>query len=561
MVKKKDKENDGFANFEKKFIESLSFVAVSIALSGVIINFFIGFEINMLIMPLIAAVFFTGTYFWVKSNKLIVVLKTLLTLSSVMICNYLWWKNYGSHGGAPYFFIIISSILVFMWKGKQLVIIFSAILINVLVLFYIDYSNPKLISNYESDTARIIDVYTGLLMYGAFIFVLVNQAKKNLIGEYKKAKRSDDLKTAFLANMSHEIRTPMNGILGFSELLDDEDLTPEQRREYIGIINERGRHLMAIINDILDIAKIESNQLDVHKISFEINPLLDDLRFSLEKEKAQVGKEHITLELQKAFKDGRSFIVSDDLRLRQILNNLLNNALKFTKKGFIKFGYTIVNDKIQFFVQDTGKGVAKDKQAIIFERFRQEEETYTRHFGGTGLGLSISKGLVELLGGTMWIESEENKGTTIYFAIPLVTPQNENNTVEIQQGIKKEPNLKSRTILIVEDEDYNADLIKAFLKKTQVAFLLARNGKEAVELCRADDSIDMVLMDIQLPVMSGLEATREIRKFRKKLPVIAITAYAYAEDKQHCFEAGCDDFIAKPIRAEALKEMLRKYLG
>jgi len=561
MVKKKDKENDGFINFETKFIKSLSFVAVSIALSGVIINFFIGFETDMLIMPLIAAVFFTGTYFWVKSNKSIVVLKILLTLSSVIICNYLWWKNYGSHGGAPYFFIIISSILVFMWKGKQLVIIFSAILINVLVLFYIDYSNPQLISNYESDNARIIDVYTGLLMYGSFIFVLVNQAKKNLIDEYKKAKRSDDLKTAFLANMSHEIRTPMNGILGFSELLDDDELTPEQRREYINIINERGRHLLTIINDILDIAKIDSNQLEVSKVTFDLHHLLDDILISYKNEQKQNGKEHIKIILEKAVDEEKSFITSDDLRLRQILNNLLSNALKFTKTGFIKFGYTIQGNKLEFFVQDTGKGIAKEKQPIIFERFRQEEETYTRQFGGTGLGLSISRGLVELLGGDIRFDSEEGKGSTFFFTIPYNPSREVSAMYEKKDPVKKEYDFSDKLVLIVEDEDYNSELLRFYLKETKARLLFAKDGKIAVDLCRSNPSIDIIIMDIQLPVMNGLDATMEIRKFRGDIPIVALSAYVYEDDKKRYFDAGINDFLAKPVKSEKLKEIMSKYLS
>jgi len=211
---------------------------------------------------------------------------------------------------------------------------------------------------------------------------------------------------------------PMNGILGFSELLEDETLSGEERRQYINIINNNSLHLLSIINDILDISKIDSNQLTLSKVSFNINHLLDELLITYENEKVLNCKTEIKLVLKKTFDEDNSTIISDDVRIRQILYNLLSNAMKFTKEGFIKFGYTVTEGNLKFFVQDTGKGIAIDQQSLIFERFRQEEETYTRQFGGTGLGLSISKGLVELLGGDMWLDSDEGIGTSFYFTIP-----------------------------------------------------------------------------------------------------------------------------------------------
>ena len=241
---------------------------------------------------------------------------------------------------------------------------------------------------------------------------------QDLVQALAKAEESDHLKTAFLSNMSHEIRTPMNGILGFSELLDDDTLSHEKRRTYLGIINTNGQHLLSIINDILDIAKIDSNQLVINKIPFNLNQLLDELLISYENSKISIGKEHLLFLLEKEFEDNNCTIICDEVRLRQILYNLLGNALKFTKTGFVKFGYKLLEGKLRFFIQDTGKGISKEKQSLVFERFRQEEESYTRQFGGTGLGLSISKKLVELLGGEMWMVSDQGTGTTLYFTIP-----------------------------------------------------------------------------------------------------------------------------------------------
>lgn len=231
------------------------------------------------------------------------------------------------------------------------------------------------------------------------------------------AEESDRLKSAFLANMSHEIRTPMNGILGFSELLDDDSLSPDDRSKFINVISENSRHLLGVVNDIIDISKIDSTQLAINNVSFNLNRLMDDVFMTYQNEKILKNKDQVKLEMNKSLSDEDSIIISDDIRLRQILYNLLGNALKFTKTGFIKFGYIVVDDKLQFMVQDTGKGIAKAKQSIVFERFRQEEDSYTRYFGGSGLGLSISKGLAELLGGKIWLESEVGVGSTFFFTI------------------------------------------------------------------------------------------------------------------------------------------------
>lgn len=274
-------------------------------------------------------------------------------------------------------------------------------------------------SDVNAYTAKDVELLE-FISYQISISIQRKKALQDLVKALAKAEESDLLKTAFLSNMSHEIRTPMNGILGFSELLDDDTLSYEERRTFLDIINSNGQHLLSIINDILDIAKIDSNQLVINKIPLNINQLLDELLISYENSKISIGKEHLTLLLEKKFEDDNCTIICDEVRLRKILYNLLGNALKFTKSGFIKFGYTLIGEKLQFFVQDTGKGISKDKQLLVFERFRQEEESYTRQFGGTGLGLSISKKLVGLLGGEMWMVSDQGVGTTFYFTIPFV---------------------------------------------------------------------------------------------------------------------------------------------
>jgi len=386
------------------------------------------------------------------------------------------------------------------------------------------------------------------------------KAMQDLEAALAKAEESDRLKSAFLANMSHEIRTPMNGILGFADLLNDDSIQPDEKRRFINIIKTNGQHLLSIINDIIDISKIDSNQLKITNIKFNLNHLLDELFITYQNEIVQKGKTEITLQLDKALQDAQSHIISDDIRLRQILYNLINNSLKFINNGFIRFGYSLSGDNLEFFVQDTGKGIAADKQSIIFERFRQEEETHTRQFGGTGLGLSISKGLVELLGGKIWLSSEEGKGTTFYFTIPY-TPfiiRTEKNNDKKQDN--NDYDFKGKTILVADDVQVNLDLISVYLKKTNASLLFAKDGKEAFDICMSNPAVDLVLMDIQMPVMNGYEATREIRKLNKTLPVIAFTAYVFADDKFQCLEAGCNDFIPKPMDKKVLLKTLNKYL-
>ncbi len=381
-----------------------------------------------------------------------------------------------------------------------------------------------------------------------------------LISALEKARESDRLKSAFLANMSHEIRTPMNGILGFSELLNDETLSAEDRQKYTGIINSSGRQLLALINDILDISKLDYNQMAIDAHQFSLNRLLDSILISSEKEKSRLGKKHIGLELVKNLEDAQSYLETDELKLMQILQNLIGNALKYTTKGFIKFGYTVKENHLLFFVEDSGKGISGEKLEIIFERFRQEEESNSRTYGGAGLGLAISKGLINLLGGSIWVKSEVKKGSTFFFTLPF-NQQLEPvpvNPVFIPAGNSND--FTGKIILIAEDILENFELMEAMLIRLHPTLIHAENGLKALEIVASGKSIDLIIMDIRMPVMDGYEATREIRKLKPDIPIIALTAHAFEEDKIRCTDAGCNDFISKPINKEKLIRILRKFL-
>ncbi len=377
----------------------------------------------------------------------------------------------------------------------------------------------------------------------------------------EKAIEADRLKSAFLANMSHEIRTPMNSIVGFSELITRKTVSPEKKEIYANYIGNSSKSLLALIDDIIDIAKIEAGQLKIIKSAVPVNGALNELHAHYYAEIKRDTNKNIDLKIHRSVDNDNFAILCDPIRLKQILTNLISNALKFTNTGLIEIGYVIPNNAtIIFYVQDTGIGISHDKQSVIFDRFRQGDDSITRKYGGTGLGLAISKKLVELMGGRIWVESETGEGATFYFSLPLIIP----NASEWHfDRVQRQPSgsFKDLTILIAEDEDLNFMFLQEVLSPTMVNIIRACNGKEAIEMVKSNPSIDAVLMDIQMPILNGYAATQEIVAFRPELPVIAQTAYAMAEDRAKGFRAGCRDYISKPIRPEDLLEILKKHLG
>jgi PAS domain S-box-containing protein len=372
-----------------------------------------------------------------------------------------------------------------------------------------------------------------------------------------KAEESDRLKTAFLNNMSHEIRTPLNGILGFTSLLDDPETTPEDKKYFYRIINQNGDQLLSIINDIISIATIESGQEKVREAFTNVNEMLNMLydQFRLQ----GVGKE-LMLNYRTFIRDEDSIVKTDETKLRQILTNLIGNALKFTEQGMVEFGCSLEGDMLKFFVTDTGIGIPAEMHQVIFDRFRQANANPRKEYGGNGLGLAISKAYVELLGGSIWLESTSGKGTTFWFTIPynhLLNPS-------IKKTYKDMPvsdlSGAGKTLLVAEDVYANYQLLEVILKKMDFTIIHVENGVEAIEACRNHPEINLVLMDVKMPEMDGYEATGLIKKLRPGLPVIAVTAYALSGDKEKALRAGCDDYISKPVKAGVLVEILYRFL-
>ncbi len=374
------------------------------------------------------------------------------------------------------------------------------------------------------------------------------------------AEEADRLKTAFLANMSHEIRTPMNSIVGFSSLLTEPNNTEELKEKYLNHIINSTNSLMSLIDDIIDISKIEAGQLKVTKTECHINELLTDLYSSFSDSNKN---KNVELLLSSPKKGENISFVSDPLRVRQVFTNLIGNALKFTESGTIEIGYNLNVKKrekfIEFYVSDTGIGIPDDKLDVIFQRFSQIEDAHTKKYGGTGLGLTISQRIVEILGGTIRVKSEIHKGSTFYFSLPYV-PVVSKKKEKPQVFKASKYNWKDKTILIAEDEGSNFQLLKAALERTQIKILHAENGSEAVDIFKEAGIVDLILMDIRMPIMNGYEATRKIKAMDKNVPVISITAYAMSEDGSKSLAAGCDSYMSKPIRPGKLLAAIDKYL-
>jgi signal transduction histidine kinase/CheY-like chemotaxis protein len=388
-----------------------------------------------------------------------------------------------------------------------------------------------------------------------------DKANDSLKKAKDKAEESDKLKSAFLANMSHEIRTPMNAIVGFADLLSEPDLTFIRRIEFIKHINNSSNALLALINDIIDISKIEASQLGIVKRECKINKILEELYISFREIKASQYNENI--ELRFSSLPYEVVTLTDAIRIRQILWNLIGNALKFTEMGYVEFGCSLNQQQmLQFFVKDTGIGLSEDQIPIIFDRFRKA--TYANNsklYRGAGLGLAISKSLVHLLGGEIWVTSVVDKGSIFYFTIPYQPVESNLNTSEtMNKAVRKDYDWQNKVILIAEDEETNYRYLEEVLRKTKVKIIWAKDGKNAVELAKMNDNINLVLMDIKMPVMNGYDATKQIKLMYQQLPVISQTAYAMAGESEKSLEAGCDDYIAKPINGQRLLAMINKYL-
>ena len=423
-------------------------------------------------------------------------------------------------------------------------IIFSDKLLNYFI------KDPDLLTNIQTFKGWFYVIITGALFY----LFLKSHLEKIRHAE-QKAIDSDRLKTSFLQNISHEIRTPMNSIVGFSELLKDPQTTESEKRQYLVMISRSSDQLLNIVNEVLDISLIETGNISVNKKKVSINNLMDEIYITFK----PLINSNISFTLNKGLSDPSGLILTDAVKVRQVLNNLLDNAIKFTEKGHIRFGYSLNNEDLEFFVEDSGIGISTDFHEKIFDRFLKIGAEGTRLYEGVGLGLAICKGNITLLNGKIWLESEPGKGSSFFFTIPY-EPVFEEETGKVRKSTIYEP-MDKLTILVAEDDEMNYLYIKEIFRGTGAEILHAVNGKEAVEICKKNDKINIVLIDIKMPVMNGYEAIKQIREFRSDLPIIAQTAFALSNEMLKAFNAGSNDYISKPFKKEQLLALVAKYMS
>jgi len=411
---------------------------------------------------------------------------------------------------------------------------------------------------------QIVKGFFYIAVTSLLLFFLIKKHVKALRLAMEKAEENDRLKSAFLANMSHEIRTPMNGILGFAEILKEPDLSGEEQQECISVIQKSGTRMLSIINDIICISKVEAGQMEIVVSETDINEQVEYIYTFF---KPEVEDKGMRLIMKKGMPSQDAIIRTDREKLYAILTNLVKNAIKYSNTGTIEFGYRIVNrdmgrDKaclvstcpdLEFFVKDTGIGIPKDRQQAIFERFVQADVSDKMALQGAGLGLSISKAYVEMLGGNIWMESEPGKGSIFYFTIPFNNKQEDKEITKNDHPVEPKTNrIKQLKILIVEDDEASELLLSKAVERFGNAILKVRTGVEAVEVCLNNVDIDLVLLDLKMPDMNGYEAARRIRQFNKDVIIIAQTAFGLLGDKEKAIEAGCNDYISKPILTDEL---------
>jgi signal transduction histidine kinase/ActR/RegA family two-component response regulator len=399
---------------------------------------------------------------------------------------------------------------------------------------------------------------TGEFSYIGNLFEENSNQKLELIKAKIKAEEGDRLKSSFLANLSHEIRTPMNAINGFTDLILNTTTSESEKLEYLNVIEKSGKNLVGIIDDLIEMSKIESNQLTPNLTVINLDSLVTEL---YETVKVTIHNKDIDFRLIKSQDTPKFNIITDDIKLKQVIINLLTNAIKFTEKGLVTFGFKIdeENGLINFTVKDTGLGIDEDNHKNIFDRFKRVDSDISIKVGGLGLGLAISKAYIDLLGGTISLDSKVGEGSTFYFSIPLEYSKTEHITVKPVNNVDVVKS-EEETILIAEDDNINFLLFQKMMQYKNYKIIRAINGQEAVDICLNKPNIDLVLMDIKMPIMTGFEALEQIRPMRPNLPIIAQTAYSSSDDKIKIEEAGFNGYITKPLNRDILFELINKYL-
>ena len=411
---------------------------------------------------------------------------------------------------------------------------------------------------YALHSSSVIQDHSGKPLY----FIIQTQDITHLKTALLKATESDRLKTHFLQNLSHEVRTPANAIFGFYELLKSPSLTASERDEYMKYILGGVEQFMKIVNEVVDISKIEARQFDIERSVFSVTTMMQELHEDYHRRYNELCTSVVDFNVFMPAVSIDVLLESDLARVKQVLKNLLDNSFKFTTFGNITLGCHVLPEKeIIFFIKDSGSGIPKEKIDLVFRKFRQGDESSTRKHGGLGLGLTLSKEIAVLLGGRLWLASDPGEGTSVFFALPYKGNAGMLNAFGKENQEYDIPDLTGRTILIAEDVDNNFFVLERFLSRINATILRARNGLEAIELCRSEKQIDLVFMDIQMPIINGYDATREILRTKPEMPVIAQTAYSIDFDEHNAIDAGCVAYLVKPLNMQEVYSLMRKHLA
>jgi len=429
--------------------------------------------------------------------------------------------------------------------------------------------NPNIIYSYIFAVASILIIIIVILgVFNTILHKRVSKKTEELETALKEteiakqsAENSNKLKSVFLSNVSHDIRTPLNSICGFSNLLTDNDLTDDEKNRYKNIINTNSDQLINLVSDLIDISKIEADQLKIIYTNINLNDLIHDIYQKFELEKKRQGKHDIQLNYYCTLLNSLSIIISDKNRVNQILSNLLSNALKFTENGSISFGYTLIQENnkeyLKFYVKDTGIGIKEEDLNLIFDRFKQTRSNYT-HLG-TGLGLSICQRLAEILKGNICVNSIYGKGSEFYFTIPYDRPEIPNKLLNHQ--ILLQYNWLKKSVIIIERQKHNKKFIESLLNPTGINKIAVNSGTEALEYIESNKKVDLVLIDLELPKTLGLEAIQKIKSNNPQIPIVAITPYASAEQTKIIRNSHCDDFVSMPQKEYKFYNILNIWLN
>ncbi len=498
-----------------------------------------------------------GLYLMVRFGNFLFYPKLILSVLGLVLLDLTWYSKFLSNGPILFFILIFGALVLWVWEGRSLMFLLIFYYLNIVALFIIDYNAPEALYAYPEGRVRSVDIYLSFALYSVLLIFLLYIIKKDFIRQKEKAIRSDKLKSAFLANMSHEIRTPMNTILGFSQLLNDED-DPKRRQHYTDLIQKSGDNLMDLINDIIDLSKIEAGDMPINYSEFSIMTLFEDLEESFFKELMKREKEDVRLRCEAP--EGNIQVWSDYLRVKQVLSNLLSNAVKFTSEGEIILRCKKTPRELIFSVSDTGTGIPEEDQLQIFQRF-----TSFNYSGlnteGSGIGLSISEKIIDRLDGNIWFKSKVGEGSTFFVSIPY-HKSNKTTIKQTEPAIMKDTgnkNSKGR-VLVVEDDSSSQELIRIMLEPLNLEVTIVSDGDDAVRFIIRNNDIKLILMDIDLPNVDGYEASGMIKKIRPEIPIIAQTAFAMTGDREKAIQAGCDDYITKPLELDKLLQMVQSYL-